>query len=109
MKKSPSSENGLEANFYYAAKQFVAIIEISNMGYNLYAYQRRTCFPTLGSVCARASRAQGKRRIIHDFAPPCPQSCPSRCALRFGKTTWQAIGAALVGVAMLSFRFLLSL
>ena len=102
MKKSPSSENGLEANFYYAAKQFFAIIEISNMGYNLYAYQRLTCFPTLGSVCARASRAQGKRRIIHDFAPPCPR-------LRPGKTTWQAIGAALVGVAMLSFRFLLSL
>jgi hypothetical protein len=109
MKKSPSAENGLEAIFYYAAKQYFAIIEISNMGYNLYAYQRRTCFPTLGSVCARASRAQGKRRIIHDFAPSCPLSCPPCSAPRPGKTTWQATGAALVGVAMLSFRFLLSL
>ena len=77
--KKPDQEPGLNLfsgenrgdRCNYALLQGSAIIEISYVRYNEIAYSPTTLVSIQPRryICAASSRAQSKRRIIHDFAP----------------------------------------
>jgi hypothetical protein len=107
MKKSPSAENGLESIFrrrieetnHYAAKQDFAIIKISDMGYNAYAYLLRICLlqPSVRSAPAQAVRkASGGSYTIS--RSPARLPCSPCLAMRPGKTTWRRSARHLSGL-----------